>query len=549
MTRQEISDLIQKGIKMLQKDKLWPEFEIPEILVTRPEDLSHGDYATNIAFQIAGLVKKSPMETAGLLTQALKSTVKSQTSKLFDNIEVASPGFVNFFLSKDYLQTQVVEILKKKDKFGQINIGKKERVNVEFVSANPTGPLHIGNARGGFCGDVLANVLEVAGYKVTREYYVNDMGRQIEVLKNSLEGKEPSYKNPYIDELKNKGIKKTGEAVKFIIKKIKETTDRMGIRYDKWFYESDLYKNKEIDKVLKFLKQKKLIYTEQGALWFNSKKFGDDKDRVLIKADGEKTYFLSELAYLKNKFERGFDNLIIFLGAEHHGYIGRLKAGADALGYNAERVNPIIYQLVHLMEQGREVRMSKRTGIYVTIDELLDEIGLDVARFFFLTRGYGNHLNFDLDLAKEQSEKNPVYYVQYAYARISSILRKAQNNFNFQFSFAAHRRQGAKRPVCIFNFQSRPKFQLLNHGSELALIKQLIRLPEVVEDTTKDYQVQRLPQYAVDLATVFHQFYRDCRVISENKVLTQARLGLIMATKTVFKDVLTLMGISAPERM
>jgi len=504
LVREEIKKLILKAIA---KDI--------EIKIEKPERKEFGDYSTNIALQL----KKDPDEIAK------KLKAEESNARVFEKIEVVPPGFINFFVSKEYLQKQVEEILKEKEKFGTLKIGKNKKVNVEFVSANPTGPLHIGNGRGGFCGDVLANIFQKAGYRSSREYYINDMGRQIETLKNSLEGKEPCYKNPYIDELKKKKEKNTKRAVKFIVDKIKKTAESMGIEYDKWFYESKLY-SKETNKVLKLLKKKKLIYEKEGAVWFRSTKFGDDKDRVLIKKDGEKTYILSDLAYLKNKFERKFDCLIIFLGAEHHGYVGRLKAGAEALGYDRKKVKPIVFQLVKLVEKGKQVRMSKRTGVYVTVDELLDEIkGKDVARFFFLTRNYGNHLSFNLDLAKQQSEKNPVYYVQYAYARICSIIRKSKIK------------------------EAKPQSDLLEHPSELKLIKNLIRLPEIVEDTAHDYQVQRLPQYAMDLAAVFHQFYRDCRVISEDKELTKSRLVLVRATKIVLKNTLDLMGITSPEKM
>jgi arginyl-tRNA synthetase len=474
---------------------------------------------------IAKEVKENPLEIAKIINNQL--SIINKKLNLFEKIEVVKPGFINFFVSKEYLQRQVEEILRKKDKYGQLKIGKRKKVNVEFISANPTGPLHIGNARGGFCGDVLANLLEKAGYKPFREYYVNDMGRQIEILKNSLEGKQPSYLGPHIDFLKKKKVKNIQEAIKIILEKyIKTTVEKMGIKFDKWFFESELYKKKEIEKVLDFLKKKKLTYEKEGALWFKSTKFGDDKDRVLIKTGDKETYFLSDVAYLENKFKRGFKLLIIFLGAEHHGYTGRLIAAAKALGYNPENVKPIIMQLVKLLERGREVRMSKRTGIYVTIDELIDEVGVDVSRFFFLTRNYDSHLIFDLDLAKEQSEKNPVYYIQYAHARICSILKKAPK----------------------YNIRN-AKYELLNHPSELNLIKQLIRLPEIIEDTTKDYQVQRLPRYATDLATAFHQFYRDCKVLLENNSLSQARLALVLATKTILKNTLDLMGLSAPEKM
>ena len=516
MLRQEIKNLIGKAIKELYKTEA-------EVLVERPENKEYGDYSTNIAL----LLKKNPQEIA--------NTIKSP---VLEKVEVKN-GFINFFVSEEYLQKQVSEILKQKESFGQLKIGRGRKINVEFCSANPNGPLHVGNARGGFCGDVLSNVLAKAGYKPYREYYVNDRGRQIKFLKDTLEG-NIVYKNEYTEELIRKGEKNVKKAVNYIVGRIKKTTERMGIKFDKWFFESDLYP-KEVNQVLDFLKKNNLIYEKEDAVWFKSTQFGDDKDRVLVRAQEkttyeEETYLLSDVAYLKNKFKRGFENLVIFLGAEHHGYINRLKAAAEALGFSRDRVKPIVFQLVRLIEDGHEVKMSKRTGNFVTIDELIDEVGLDAARFFFLSRAADTHLNFDLALAKEQSEKNPVYYVQYAHTRICGILRKFGK---FEI----------RNPKSLPIRQAGEILKLLTHPSESSLIKELIRLPEIIEDTAKDYQVQRLPKYATDLAVVFHQFYRDCRVISENKELTQARLALTLATQIVLKNALGLMGISAPEKM
>jgi len=514
MLREEIKKLIEKTVKELYKTEI-------EAKIDQPENADFGDYSTNVAM----LLKKNPQEIAG----AIKSPV-------LEKIEVKN-GFINFFISKEYLRKQVSGILKQGQSFGELRTGRGQKINVEFISANPTGPLTLGNGRGGFCGDVLANVLEKAGYKTTREYYINDVGEQVRKLGHSVLGdSEAIYNGSYIDDLKKRikerDSEKAGEAAGKIIleEMIKPIIKKMGIKFDVWFSEKGLEQKKEKEKVLDFLKKKGLTYESEGALWFKSAQFGDDKDRVLIKADGETTYFLSDIAYLKNKFQRGFNRLVFFWGADHFGYIGRIKAAAEALSFKKEEIDIIIMQLVQLMQGGQEVKMSKRSGIYVTIDELIDEVGLDVARFFFLTRSSDSHLNFDLDLAKEQSEKNPVYYIQYAHARICSILAK----FKIQ-----------KSKIKITDKNSK----LLIHQSELSLIKQLIRLPEVVEDTAKDYQVQRLPQYAQDLATSFHQFYRDCKVLSEVEGLTQARLTLISATKIVLKNTLDLMGISAPEKM
>ena len=531
MTREKIRKTIEKGIKSLQKLNKLPKFDLSDILIEYPREKSHGDYSTNTCLKIAKIAKKNPMEIAELLKKEIEQ------SDLFDKVETASPGFINFFISQKYLQDHVKGILKQKDKFGNLKVGKKEKVNIEFISANPTGPLTLGNSRGGFCGDVLANVLEKAGYNPEREYYVNDIGVQILKLGHSVvKDSEAVYKGKYIDDL-NKRIsekdpKKAGErASKIILKEmIKDVVKKdMGIKFDTFFSEKKLYTSKQIDKALDILKKKGLTYMKEDALWFKSTQFGDDKDRVLIKSNGDKTYLVSDIAYLKNKFDRGFKKLIYFWGADHHGYIDRVRAAAQALGYGKEQVEVITMQLVSVMKVGdgkkEIIRMSKREGVYTMIQELIEQVGLDAVRFFFLTRGVNNHLIFDLDLAKEQSQKNPVYYVQYAHARISSIIKKSKVKIG------------------------KTNLNLLDNEKELNLIKELIKFPEVVEDTAKDYQVQRLGHYATKLADNFHRFYEGCQVISEDKKMTQARLGLISATKITLKNVLELMGISSPEKM
>jgi len=544
MLREEISKFIKESIKTLQKEKKLPEFEVPEILVEQPREKSHGDCSINIALQIAKIAKKKPIEIADLITQSLNDSI---TQSLFNKVKTAKPGFINFFLSEEYLQNQVKEILKQKNKFGDLKIGKKEKINVEFISANPTGPLTLGNGRGGFGGDVLSNVLEKAGYKVIREYYINDVGNQVKMLGHSVIGDEQAvYKGKYIEDLqkrvKGDNPEKVGEkSARIILKEmVKPSVKKMGIKFDKWFSEKSLYKfsvinlilnKKDVDRIIKMMKVKDLIYDKDDAVWFKSTELGDDKDRVLIKKNNEKTYLVSDMLYLKNKFDRKFNKLIFFWGADHYGYINRIKAAAEALGYKKEQINIIILQLVTLFEKGKKVRMAKRTG-FIDLDELVDKVGLDVARFFFLARSLDTHFNFDMNLAKEQSQKNPVYYVQYAYARICSILRK-----------------NPKSKIQISNQIQNPNVKLLTHSAELNLIKQLIRFPEIIEDTARDYQVQRVPQYALDLADSFHRCYENCQVISEDKELTKARLTLVSATKVVLKNTLDLMGISAPEKM
>jgi len=577
MIREEIKKLIRDSVGELQKNGDFPGFEIPEISVEAQKEGKYGDYATNATFQLAKIAKKSPEEMARLIISQfftpssilslkeveeegggefslcgdspllnpllLRGGGKVGDVSFFEKVE-AIGGFINFFISKEYLQKQVGEILKQKEKFGSLKIGGKTKVNVEFISANPTGPLTLGNGRGGFCGDVLANVLEKAGCKTTMEYYINDTGGQIKKLGHSIIGdSEAVYKGDYIDdlrkEIKGNDPEKIGEkGARLLLKKmIKPTVKKMGIKFDIWFSEKKLAK--EVGKTIDFLKDKGLTYEKEGALWFASSKFGDDKDRVLIKEDKEKTYFASDIAYLKNKFSRGFDKLIFFLGADHYGYVARMKAGAEALGHKKEQTDFIVAQLVRLIENGEEVKMSKRSGIYVTIDELIEEVGLDAARFFFLVRSPDTHLDFDLKLAKDKSNKNPVYYIQYAYARICSIIKKCKN----QNRICVPTRQAQE--VCAYLVGTR----VGTRASELNLIKQFIRFPEVIEDTAKDYQIQRIPQYALSLADAFHKFYENCQVITEDRNLTEARLAVVGAAKIVLKNTLDLMGISSPEKM
>ena len=508
MIKQEIIDLISKKTG-LSEDK---------IRLTRTENADFGDFTTNIAMQL----KKPAQEIADKLK-----------SDLFERVTVAGPGFINFFIAPVFLQKQVSEILDKKNKYGDLKVGENKKVNVEFISANPTGPLTLGNGRGGFCGDVLANVLKKAGYGVIKEYYINDTGEQIKKLGHSVIGDaEAVYKGPYIEDLKKqiKGAdpEKVGEkSAAVILKTIKKSVSKgMKIKFDVWFSEKSLYKKGEVARVLDLFKKKKLTYEQEGALWFKTTDFGDDKDRVLVKADGEETYLSSDIAYLKDKIERGFDKIIVFLGADHYGYVSRIKAAAVALGHKKEDIDIVIMQLVRLFDGQNEVRMSKRTGIYITIDELINEVGLDATRFFFLSRSSDSHLAFDLNLAKKQSNENPVYYVQYAHARICSILNKAK----------------------ISKIDS-SCLKLLKHPAELSLANQLTRMPEVVESVAGDYQVQRIPQYAMDLATAFHQFYQECQVITDDEKTTRARLSLIVAAKIVLNSTLSLMGVSAPEKM
>lgn len=534
MIKKAIKQELKKALEQLQKKGKLGFFKLPEIKIDYPEHGQYGDYSTNLALLLGRPARKKPLEVASLLKEELLSNPASLLSK----IEIAGPGFINFFISEKYLQKSLQLIVKKRQCFSQKK-KKAEKINIEFISANPTGPLTLGNGRGGFCGDVLANVLEKSGYQVCREYYVNDTGEQIRKLGHSILGDSQAvYRGKYIislrQRIKDKDPEKAGEKAANIILKeiIKPAIDKMGIKFDRWFSEKSLYDSKEVDKTLAYLKRKKLAYQSQDVLWFKSSAFADDKDRVLVKHNGQPTYLASDIAYLRNKIKRGFSRIIYFWGADHHGYVKRMEAAASALGLDKNKIDIIIMQLVRLVEAGKEVRMSKRSGLYLTIDELIEAIGIDTARFFFLTRSPATHLNFDLDLAREQSEKNPVYYVQYAHARICSILKKSGRS----------QKKISNRAGSVL--------KLLNHKKEMELIKQLVKFEEVVEETAMDYQVQRLPQYALDLAASFHQFYKQCRVLDSKKPeLSQARLALVLATKIALKDILGLMAISAPAEM
>jgi len=510
MIRQEIIKLIQKAVGKSPA----------EISVKHPEEKAHGDYSTNIALQL----KKDPNE----IVEKLKSD-------LFEKVEVAEPGFINFFLSREYLQKQVKEVLKQKEKFGQLKPGKSKKTNIEFISANPTGSLHIGNGRNAFSGDVLANVLEKAGYKVTREYYINDAknSKQIIELGKTALGMGVTYlteklkaqisKLKTATQISKLSDSEAGYRLAQIIQKDNKDfiENKLKIKFDEWISEEDFYKKNKIKKIFDWLKKKNLVYEKDKAWWLKTSQFGDERDWVVVRETGEPTYLLSDIAYHKDKFDRGFNRVINIWGADHQAHVSKMKAAVKMLGFKGE-LDILILQLVTL--RGKE-KISKRTGKIITLEGLVDETGLDVARFFYLQKSLDTHMEIDLKLAKEQSEKNPVYYIQYAHARICSILRKAKQRNNT------------------------PMVALLRHPSELNLIKQVIRFPEIIEDTAKDYQVQRLPQYAADLATAFHQFYRDCKVLTDDKNLTKTRLSLVLAAKIVLENVLSLMGISAPEKM
>lgn len=542
--------------KTLQKEtaRQWPEAADVSVEVVGT-DTRFGHYATNLALRLAPMVKDNPIRIAEKLAKAFASG-KPATA------QVVAPGFLNFSLPEPTLKRLPSVILKTGKTYGQSDLGQGTRVHLEFISANPTGPLHLGNGRGAFVGDALGHVLSAAGYKVWREYYVNDIGKQVQTLAESVVRKyfirqgitmdypDTCYQGAYVDELaarlKLDGAKADmrklrdrvqNRVLNSMLKSIQTLVEkRLGIQFDRWFRESELYRSKLDAKVLKRLAAAGVLYEADSARWMKTTAAGDDKDRVLIKSDGEKTYFLSDVAYLDDKFNRRkFERAIVLLGADHHGYVGRFKAAAAGLGHPG-KLDIIIFQLVRLIKGGQEVKMSKRAGTFVTLDELIDEVGPDVARFFFLASGAGTHMDFDLDLAKERSEKNPVFYVQYAHARIASLVKKAE----------ALVRKGNGGMGQKGNGRCTVKGEFGEPERKLSAF--LLRLPDVVEDVARSYGVQQLPQYATDLARAFHDYYDKARVI-DNDVVNLTRLQLMQATSQVLKNTLALMGISAPKKM
>ncbi len=551
MARQEIKKLIEETVKRLYKEPAFIKTmadKRAKVKLEHSVKAVYGDYASNIAM----VLKKNPQEIAKAIKSATELPQEARGKKrikfpslILDKVETKN-GFINFFLSKRYLQKQIKEILKEGEKFGKLNIGKGKKTNIEFISANPTGQLHVGNGRGAFFGDCLANILEMAGYKVVREYYINDSknSNQIQELGRTALGKGKSYLTPYLKALIKKlkphlkKFKSETDAGYFLAQNIlsdirKFIKEKLKIKFDFWISEQNLYRQNIVKTTYNFLKSKKLVYEKDGAFWLKLSEF-NQKDEVLVRRNGQSTYFLADITYHKYKIKRGFKKIVDIWGADHHGHVSKMKAAIKILGYQKD-LDILISQMVRL-KQGR---MSKRKGKIITLKDLINEVGLDTARFLYLTKSLDTQMEFNLELAKEQSEKNPVYYVQYAHARICAILRKYGKS-KFQ------------NP----NFKINSKFQLqhsklslLEHPSELALIKQLIKFPEIVEDTAKDYQVQRLPQYATDLATTFHQFYRDCKVLAKDRPPSEARLSLILTVQVVLKNTLSLMGISAPDKM
>lgn len=529
------------------------ETAIPDIMLETPNNKDNGDYATNIAMQLTKLAKKPPRAIAEAILEKLITDGTSIAS-----IEIAGPGFINIKLKTDYLGDIVKTVLEQGENYGRSNFGNKQKVQVEFVSANPTGDLHLGHARGASLGDSLSNVLDFAGYDVAREYYINDAGNQVHNLANSVEARyfqalgldkempEDGYQGPDIINIGKMLAAEYGD--KYVntpdeeryaffrqygldheLEKLKTDLANFRVSFDVWFSETSLYNNGKIDVALDKLRANGHVFEEDGATWFRSTTFGDDKDRVLIKNDGTYTYLTPDIAYHEDKLVRGFDKLINIWGADHHGYIPRMKAAIEALGYGNDTLEVGVVQMVQLFKDGEKFKMSKRTGKAVTLRELVEEVGLDAVRYFFAMRSGDSQMDFDLDLAISQSNENPVYYAQYAHARISSILRQADEN-----GMAA----------------SVDNVSLLQAEKELELLKKIGDFPQVISDAARIRSPHRVATYIQELAATFHSFYNAEKVLDpDNRELSEARLALITITRTTIANALKLIGVSAPEKM
>lgn len=549
--KKTILDSIEKNIKQ-------SNFQIkiiPEVILLTPKNKSHGDLSTNIAMQLSRELKLKPLDIAHFIVDNLN--IKDS---IIGEVEIVRPGFINFCLKENWLYQIIDEIREKGEDYGKVNLGKGKKIQVEFVSVNPTGPLHVGHGKCAAVGDALSNILKAAGYKVEKEYYINDQGRQIDLLGqsvqvryNNLLGEEEEfppdgYKGKYIidlakdiidkfqDKYKGRDDQESREffkefTLKNILEGIKEDLKDFGVEFDEWFSESSLYKQNKLQKVIELLQQKGFLYKEKGALWLKTTVFGDEKDRVVIRENSIPTYFASDIAYHQDKYQRGFEKIIDIWGADHHGYIQRMKAAVQALGYPEDSLGVLIVQFVTLIRDGKEVGMSTRGGEFITLKDLIKEVGKDVARYFFLMRSHDSHTEFDLDVAKSQSMENPVYYIQYAYARICSIIKKAEQ-------------AGVKMDKSKIS-----KLQLLDKEEEFELIKKLSSLKEVIKKSALTWKPHFLTTYLYDLASSFHKYYTVHRIITEDEELTRARLILIDCTRITLFNTLRLLGISAPESM
>ena len=553
--KQKLQDLIYSAAKSAFKKGDLPSGDIPEVEVEEPRADAHGDFSTNIAMVMASIQKMAPRKIADAIIAHLQDP-----QQWIEKTEIAGPGFINFFVKPSAWHPVLREILAADHAYGGIDIGKGLKFQVEFVSSNPTGPLHVGHGRGAAVGDAVANILAFCGYDVQKEYYINDSGRQIRTLGQSvylryceLSGQEVEfpaecYQGAYIRDLaadlkSQKGDRLLGqpeedavmECARFaaakILDGIRDDLKLFGVEFDRWFSEQSLYDSGRVAEILEQFRGKGIIFEKDSALWFKTSEFGDEKDRVVVKANGETTYFASDIAYHQDKYDRGFERVVDVWGADHHGYIPRMKAAIKACGHQRNQFDVILVQLVNLLRAGEPVAMSTRAGEFETLRDVIDEVGRDAARFIFLTRHYDSTLDFDLDVAKQKTNDNPVYYVQYVHARIASIMRKGSQ-------------QGAD--VICWDDKAVAR---LTAPEEIDLIKALARYPDILAGSAISMEPHRVTYYLMELASAFHTYYNKHRVLTDDDVLRCGRLNLILAVQKVIRNGLTLLGVSAPERM
>ncbi|WP_085994008.1 arginine--tRNA ligase [Oceanobacillus senegalensis] len=552
---EQTEDTLKQEIEAaVLKANLATKEELPEIILEKPKDKAHGDFAANIAMQLARIAKKAPRQIADDIINNI-----DQTKASIEKVEVAGPGFINFFMKNDFLGDIIPTILDADSEYGKTNSGNGESVQVEFVSVNPTGDLHLGHARGAAYGDVLCNVLDAAGYDVEREYYINDAGNQIDNLAFSVEARylqelgqdvempEDGYHGQAIIDIAKNVVSEYGDewankdkeerisffkeyGLKSSLDNIAKDLKAFRVEFDNWFSERSLYKDGKIKEALKVLEKEDYIYEKDEATWFKSTAFGDDKDRVLVKKDGNYTYLTPDIAYHKDKLDRGFNQIINVWGADHHGYVPRMRAAIQALGYPSETFHVKIIQMVNLFEGGEKVRMSKRTGKAIALRDLIEDVGVDAARYFFVTRSNDSQLDFDMDLARSQSNENPIFYVQYAHARICTMLEQAKNKG--------------------FDINATYDGSLLTAEKEVDLLKKLGEFPQVVAEAAEKQLPHKVTQYVFDLASLLHSFYNAEKVLDEdNKERTSARIALMKAVRITLDNGLKLIGVSAPEKM
>ncbi len=555
LVRSRLQAMLEQAARSLLMDHGLSSEEDPVVELEIPKIADHGDYATNAAMALTRLLKKNPKIIAEELVQRMEGR-----EALVTKTEIAGPGFINFFVRPDVWGGILETIHEEKEAYGRQGFGKGIRVQVEFVSANPTGPLHIGHGRGAAVGDVLANILKTCGYTVDKEYYINDTGKQMDTLGRSLYlryleclGKpvdfpDDHYKGDYMKDLAGEVVDRFGdryasvpekEALPFfsqyagdrILEGIREDLEVFGVIHDVWFSERTLHENGALESTIEALEKTGLIYEQDGAKWFRSTAYGDEKDRVVVRANGITTYFAADLAYHKNKYDRNYDLVIDIWGADHHGYVPRMMAGVQALGRRPSDLRIILVQLVNLLRGGKPVAMSTRAGEFVTLREVVDEVGKDAARFLFLMRRSDSPLDFDLETAKKHSNENPVYYVQYAHARLCSVFEVAE-----------------ERGIPTL-WQSPPNLHRLTEPTEWELMKQLGEFPYVLETAARNLEPHRIPYYLMDLVSAFHSYYNHNRILGDDQELTQARLYLADAVRTVIRNGLNVLGVSAPQKM